>query len=158
MGARGPARTPSVMNDLRGNPGKRGRNHGEPRPGAVKVPSAPRWLSDGAKKHWRPVAKALHGCGLLTDVDVMALGMLCEAFAQYAEAREVVEREGMFETTGAGYVYAHPAVGLMKSARADVLKWAREFGMTPAARTRIHVEVAEEKKSLADMLFEAVGQ
>lgn len=157
MGARGPAKTPTVLNDLRGNPGKRGRNHGEPRPGG-KTPPAPRWMSAAAKREWRKLAPRLHQVGLLTEIDGLALAMLCEAVGQYVEGKEIVEREGAIAVSDQGNVYQHPAVALMKTARGEILKWAREFGMTPAARTRINVEVAEEKKSLADMLFEAVGQ
>lgn len=174
MGARGPAPKPTVVKALQGNPGKRALNRNEPRPGAGKIPSAPRWLSDDAKRQWRPVAKALHGCGLLTDVDVLALGMLCEAFAQYLEARrllmepestdEQVEPGG--EDRGArmrlvvksdkGNLYQNPAVSLMNSARVELLKWLREFGMTPSARSRISVETTGEEESLADLLFKAV--
>lgn len=158
MGDRGPAPKPTALKQLQGNPGKRPLPKGEPRPAAGKLPSAPRWLSPEAKRHWRPVAKALHACGLLTEADVVAVGMLCESFAQYLAARAVVEEKGMIETTDNGYVYAHPAVGMMKAARADVLKFAREFGMTPSARSRIRVDAAEQEPSLADLLFDAVGR
>ena len=43
------------------------------------------------------------------------------------------------------------------SAACTLMKWAREFGMTPAARSRISVQAADDAPTLADMLFEAVG-
>ena len=159
MGARGPAAKPTALRQLQGNPGKRRLNHGEPRPGArERVPSAPQWLSLEAKKHWRRVAPRLHAAGLLTEVDVVGLAMLCEALAQYVEGKEIAEREGAIAISDQGNVYQHPAIGLMKTARTDVLRWAREFGMTPAARSRISVEGDRAgEMSLADLLFQAVG-
>ncbi len=44
----------------------------------------------------------------------------------------------------------------MTQARGELMKWAREFGMTPSARTRIVVDTESAEPSLADLLFEAV--
>lgn len=155
MGARGPAPTPTVIKKLRGNPGKRKLNEAEPRPGG-RMPSAPRWMSLEGKQQWRKLAPRLHAAGLLTEVDGLGLAMLCEAVGQYVEGKEIVEREGAVAISDNGNVYQHPAVALMKSARSEVLKWAREFGMTPASRTRISLEGAGEEESLADILFREV--
>ena len=159
MGQRGPAKTPTVLNELRGNPGKRKRNHGEPMPAVgERVPSAPRWLGEGGRRHWRQLAPRLHAVGLLTEADVVGLGMLCEAIGQYLEARDLVTREGMVAISDKGNAYHHPALAQMNTARGEVLRWAREFGMTPAARSRISVDAPTKEPSLADLLFEAVGQ
>lgn len=155
MGARGPAPLPTAVKQLRGNPGKRKLNEKEPRPGGK--PSAPRWMTAEAKRQWRRLAPQLHAAGLLTELDGLGLAMLCEAVGQYIEGKELVEREGAVAISDNGNVYQHPAVGLMKSARAEILKWAREFGMTPSARSRISVEGAGEEESLADILFGEVG-
>lgn len=157
MGARGPAPTPTALNKLRGNPGKRPLPKGEPMPAtADRVPSAPRWLSEEARAEWKRLAPRLHAVGLLTDVDGTALALLCEALAQYLAAKRIVDREGMLLTSDKGNAYQHPAAGLMTSARSELLKWMREFGMTPSARTRISVEAAAAEPSLADLLFEQV--
>lgn len=158
MGARGPAAKPTELRKLQGNPGKRALPKGEPRPGAGKMPSAPRWMNDEAKREWRKIAPRLFKAGLLTEVDGVGLAMLCEALGQYVEGKRIVEAEGAIAVSDQGNIYQHPAVGLMKTARAEVLRWAREFGMTPAARSRISVDSAGEEASLADLLFEAVGQ
>lgn len=157
MGARGPAAKPTRLRELQGNPGKRAMPKGEPRPGE-RMPSAPRWMSPEAKRQWRRLAPRLHTAGLLTEVDGLGLAMLCESVGQYVEGKTIVEREGAIAVSDQGNVYQHPAVGLMKTARGEVLKWAREFGMTPAARSRISVgDDGEGEPSLADLLFEAVG-
>ena len=95
MGMRGPVPQPTVIKQLRGNPGKRALPKGEPKPAAGRLPSAPRWLSDEAKREWKRLAPRLHAVGLLTEVDGLALAMLCEAFAQYMAAKTVVDSEGL---------------------------------------------------------------
>ena len=157
MGERGPAPKPTALKVLQGNPGKRALPKGEPRPAAGKVPTAPRWLAEEAKREWRRLAGRLWRVGLLTEVDGIGLGMLCEAFAQYCEAKRMVEEEGMLARSDKGNLYQHPAVGLMTSARGDVFRWAREFGMTPSSRSRIDLGVDEgEEENIADMLFRMV--
>ena len=158
MGMRGPAPKPTVVKVLQGNPGKRALPKGEPMPAtADRVPSAPRWLSEEARAEWKRLAPRLHAVGLLTEVDTQALGLLCESFAQYVAAKAIVDREGLLLMSDKGNAYQHPAAGLMTQARGELMKWAREFGMTPAARSRISVQAAEDAPTLADMLFEAVG-
>ena len=158
MGMRGPAPKPTAVKVLQGNPGKRPLPKGEPRPAtADRVPTAPRWLSEEGRAEWKRLAPRLHAVGLLTEVDGTALGLLCEAFAQYVTAKTIVDREGMLLVSDKGNAYQHPAAGLMTQARGELLKWVREFGMTPSARSRISVAATEDAPSLADMLFEAVG-
>lgn len=157
MGRRGPAPLPTAVKRLRGNPGKRKLNEREARPGA-RVPTAPRWLSAGARREYRRLGKLLLGAGLMTEIDGVALAMMCEALDVYQRAKAALGEEGVIITSDRGNVYQHPAVGVMGSARADVLRWAREFGMTPSARSRISVDgPGAEEPSLADMLFAEVG-
>ena len=157
MGTTGPTPKPTALKVLQGNPGKRALPKGEPKPDSGRLPSAPRWLSDEAKREWKRIAPRLHAVGLLTEVDGLALAMLCEAFAQYMAAKTVVDNEGLLLVSEKGNSYQHPAAGLMTQARGELMKWAREFGMTPAARSRISVQAADDAPTLADMLFEAVG-
>jgi P27 family predicted phage terminase small subunit len=125
---------------------------------AERTPTAPKWLGEGAKRQWRRIAPGLHAVGLLTEVDVTALGLMCEALAQYFEARALVDMEGMMAMSDKGNRYQHPALAVMKSTRQEVLKWAAQFGMTPSARSRITLDTDAAEPSLADMLFEMVGQ
>lgn len=158
MGTRGPAPLPTAVKRLRGNPGKRRLNEREPQPGTERLPVAPRWMSEEARAQWRRVAKPLHACGLLTEIDALALAMLCEAFAQYKAAKQVVDRDGYLAVSSQGNTYQHPAVALMTGARNEMLKWMREFGMTPSARSRITLDARQEEESLADILFGEVGE
>jgi P27 family predicted phage terminase small subunit len=76
----------------------------------------------------------------------------------YHQAKEAMGSKGLIVVSDKGNSYQHPALGIMNSARADVLKWAREFGMTPAARSRISIDAGgAEEPSLAEQLFQMVG-
>lgn len=158
MGARGPAAKPTKLRELQGNPGKRRLPKGEPRP-VVKdrVPSAPRWLGEEARREWRRVARALHGAGLLTEADHDALALYCETFASWRRAEAQVRAKGEVVRTAGGNVIQNPYLSIANRAKKDALLLLREFGMTPAARSRISVEGGGDEPSLADLLFEAVG-
>lgn len=160
MGQRGPAKKPTKLNKLQGNPGRRPLNQREPQPSPLeRKPTAPRWLSHAAKLQWKRLVTPLYECGLLTQVDQLALAMLCEAYATYQDARLLVEQEGMIAISEKGSPYLHPAVGIMNSSRRELLTWAREFGMTPSARTRIEIDADNEQApSLADELAAKVNE
>jgi len=157
MGARGPAPKPTALKVLQGNPGKRALPKGEPRPARGKVPAAPRWLGEEARREWRRVARALHGAGLLTEADHDALALYCETFASWRRAEEQVRMKGEVVRTAGGNVIQNPYLSIANRAKKDALLLLREFGMTPAARSRISVDAPAEELSLADLLFEAVG-
>ncbi len=69
--------TPSALNRLRGNPGKRTPNKLEPKP-AVGIGSSPRWLNAEGKLEWARIVPELELIGLLTKVDRGVLSIYCE--------------------------------------------------------------------------------
>ena len=138
MGKRGPAPTPTNIVDLRGNPGKRAlnRNEPEPTPGA----NCPTWLDPEAKREWRRIAPELERLELLTIVDRAALAAYCQLYARWYRAEKIVKKDGMTIGTTKGNMIQHPAVGIANQAMKQMHQLMSEFGMTPAARTRISVE------------------
>lgn len=154
MAQHGPAPKPTALKKLQGNPGKRALPVNEPQPPTTKAPAAPRYLSDDAKREWRRVAPTLQGVGLLTDVDHDALAMYCERFAEWKTAWGKVLEEGAVITTTAGNLIQNPRLSIANRAAKEALALAREFGMTPAARTRIQVDMGGNEPTLAEQLFE----
>jgi phage terminase small subunit len=55
--------------------------------------------------------------------------------------------------TSNGNEVQSPWVGIANRNLETMIKLAKEFGMTPSARTRIRVEKQERQLSLAEMLF-----
>lgn len=135
--------TPSHLKLVKGNPGRRPMNEHEPKP-ARSRPSAPAHVSEKARETWGYVSGLLDRMGILTEIDAVALEVLCEAYADFLAARAVLKAFGSnyYETVNeAGSVMhrVHPAVAEVKDADRRIRAWLAEFGMTPSARSRVKV-------------------
>lgn len=91
---------------------------------------------------------------MLTSADPIALGLLCDALAEYVAAREVVEREGMTyesesDKTGT-MIRRHPAVEIQSDAWRRAKLMLTEFGLTPASRAKVSVADAGPADPLAE--------
>jgi P27 family predicted phage terminase small subunit len=105
------------------------RVENEPKPelnGAKK----PAGLTPLAEKHWQTFHDLVHGMRVLAETDAFALGMLAEAYAEWREATDRINKDK----------------SRLPSARRDLdsafnrfLKIQQEFGMTPAARAKVRV-------------------
>jgi P27 family predicted phage terminase small subunit len=140
---------------MRGNPGKRPLNDSEPRLDAT-MPHAPAHLNQAARAEWKRVARRLHNAGVLTYVDRGVLAVYCQAYGRWAEAEvELRSRGEVIETTNGNMVQS-PWLQIANKAMEQMLRAAKELGLTPAARSAIKVEQPAE--SLADILFAEVDR
>jgi len=148
----GPPPKPTALKVVQGNPGKRALNTKEPKPKSdnVKMPAG---LSARGKKVWRKVAPMLQEAGLLTDLDVLALKGLCDAYADYEEHREQVQRTSPIIKTASGYPIQNPYIALERKAWDKFTRLMAEFGMTPSSRTRLQVESGEAEGDEFDQLI-----
>ena len=145
----GPPPTPTVVKLLRGNPGKRRLPVGEPMPpSAPTCPSPPSCLAWYAVEEWERVAPELHALGLLTVLDVPMFAVYCSAYAQWRAAEEQLAEAAAADPENDGLVIerdgrliANPATGIARRSAELMLRVAAEFGMTPAARSRINAGV-----------------
>ena len=138
MGERGPAAKPTRLKELEGNPGKRALPKNEPKP-ELGAPEMPAWLPEDAKAEWKRVAPELSRLGLLARIDGSSLAAYCEAFSRWKQAVELMGREGITFVTAGGYAAQHPAVGIANKAKVDMLRFGREFGLTPSSRGRMNL-------------------
>ena len=149
---------PTAVKRLTGNPGKRPLNEREPQPRRA-LPPCPRWLSKAAKAEWRRMAGELYDAGVLTTVDRAALAGYCTAFARWQEAEVVVNAKGMVVKTVNGNLIQNPYLAIANRAMDDMRRFAVEFGMTPASRTRVVAsETGTQELNLAEMLFASVAE
>lgn len=143
---------------MRGNPGKRALNKREPKP-RRGVPPCPRFMSDRGAGAWKRIGGLLDSMGVLTHADQGALVLLCEAFADWFECVDVVRREGIvYETpTAAGSIVkrAHPAVAMRNDAHRRIQSLLIEFGLTPAARSKVQRIDDDDADPLEELLREA---
>lgn len=135
---------PTGLKLVTGNPGKRALPKNE----AVLPlcePTPPAFLCDDAKVEWGRVCSALYAAGLMTEMDRAALAAYCAAYGRWAQAERAVNQmaakdginAALLIKTKDGNAIQNPLVGIANKARADVVRFAAEFGMTPSARTRV---------------------
>jgi P27 family predicted phage terminase small subunit len=90
---------------------------------------------------------------VLTEADGIALGNLCDSYSTMIQAQRKLRETGMLLKTPSGYVQQNPLISIANSAMETVNKLAREFGLTPAARTRIYPEPPEEEMDEIERLL-----
>ena len=61
---------------------------------------------------------------------------MCETWARWKTAQAIIENDGLTVTTSQG-VGRHPAVAIAEAASRDYRSWAAEFGLTPAAESKL---------------------
>lgn len=156
----GPAPKPTALKRLAGNPGKKPLNGSEPQPKRPeRVPYVPRYLSETAKEEWRRVVVILMDAGLYTELDHTALVMYCMQFGKWIDAdKKTQETGGEILTSDKGNFYQNPWYNVANKAYELMIKMLLEFGMTPSSRSRLKIEMKEEKKTLAELLFDGVKE
>lgn len=151
---------PTQMKVIEGNPGKRPLPQHEPKP-TIKAPSCPKHLDKEAKAEWRRISKELLQLGLLTAIDRSGLAAYCQCWSRWVYAEEqlaglrepkpiVIDDEiigvidGWTFRTDKGYEAATPWISIASKALAEMRQYITEFGLSPAARTRIQVKPVEQ--------------
>lgn len=104
-----------------------------------KPKPCPKWLNDIAKKEWRRVAKILAEEGKdFSDKDLKALEAYCITYAKWQRCEQILDEEGYSMLVGDnGYIQQRPEVSIANRAQVELRAWAKELGLTPAARRRM---------------------
>jgi P27 family predicted phage terminase small subunit len=137
---------------LQGNPQHRPINKNEPQPPLVATVEAPDYLSGYALDEWHRIAPGLRVMGLLTELDIHILAAYCVSYGRWRETEEKIAvlrakdpvTHGLLIKGPYGAARINPLIRLSRQMAADVLRFACEFGFTPAARTRISLGIAHE--------------
>lgn len=118
----------------------------------VAMPGIPDWLDEEARAEWRRVAPMLEELGVLTEADRMALAAYCAAASLAIHATRQYRLEGLMPKPqrGSKMTRVHPLVKVAQEARAQALRIGVEFGLTPAARTRVSAAPPDEKGDEAE--------
>jgi len=141
MGRRGPKPAPRALKLLRGNPGKRPLDPGEV--AALKAsggPQPPEWLAGEALAEWNRRAPQLAELGVIGAIDQAVLALYCQAWERYLEAKRALGRKSRVVKPRGGNPYTSPLVTQVRDALADVIKLARELGLSPSARSGLKIE------------------
>jgi P27 family predicted phage terminase small subunit len=145
-GPRGPRPIPTHLKLLRGNPGRQKLNENEPQPEIPpNIPAPPAFLNGYALEEWHRVERELYALKLLTNVDINPLAAYCVAYQRWRDAEEMLhdmaKRDGVTRALlikgTKGVAVRNPLVAVARQAALDMVRYASEFGLTPAARSRI---------------------
>lgn len=102
---------------------------------------------------WNYTIDALRKMGILSLADRDPLLAYCQAVVAHRRASQELDNLGYMVTTETG-VYPNPAVRIQRESALLMRQFAAEFGLTPAARTRIRVgdQKPKEEKGAARLL------
>ena len=121
--------------------------------GQTETECCPKWLESEAKKEWRRLAKKMELMGVLTEVDMAAFAGYCQAYARWKEAEEFITQHGTIVKTPSGYWQQVPQVSIAQTYLKVMNRFAEQFGLTPASRSRI---VADTTSSGSEDELEAL--
>ena len=134
-------RKPTKLHIIQGTyqPCRHNPNEPEPEEG---IPKCPPELSKKAKKYWKEIALELDAMQVLTKADKYALRLLSEAFADYEQALEDLQKQprvyakkdAQGRTTS---LAINPNVRLVRDTWNHIMIALREFGLTPSSRGRV---------------------
>jgi P27 family predicted phage terminase small subunit len=152
---RGRRAKPTAVKKLEGNRGKRKLNAREPKPAAPVTLTPPEWLGPVAIEYWHRLAPRLEKLGVLTELDVDLLALLCDAWQKKHEARETIDKCGGYHYTESGFIVAHPAMAQEHKANELIRKLNTELGLTPSSRAGMEVKTREQSGKLSKYLANA---
>jgi P27 family predicted phage terminase small subunit len=150
---------PTALKIARGNPGKRPLNDREPQAKKIKSARAPAWLDDEARACWKRTTRELAGMGLLTSADLDALAAYCDAISQWHKAREFIAKYGdSYSSKDADgkikNIIAFPQVSTYRNLLNLIRNYQRDFGLTPSARSSLHIVGKPEEFDPYEILLE----
>lgn len=144
--SRGPKPMPTHLKLLRGNPGKE-RLRAEPEPRAAPdVPPPPSFLEGYAREEWLRIAPELYRLRCLTIVDLNTLAAYCQSYFEWRNALDTMVKMRAVDPATAAIMVKAPRTGTpmlnpvqlaADRAAASMVRYASEFGCSPAARSRI---------------------
>ncbi|MCQ6343703.1 phage terminase small subunit P27 family [Bacillus cereus] len=101
----------------------------------------PTWLDSVAKKEFKRIAGELLELDVITNIDVNALALYCDAYADYMACTKIIQEEGLLVeyTNKAAETnkVPHPLLTKKKQLHEQMKAIGVDFGFTPSARAKI---------------------
>ncbi|MEK6677710.1 MAG: phage terminase small subunit P27 family, partial [Planctomycetota bacterium] len=139
--------TPTSILKLRGSKLVTAKREAAEVKGPGGMPERPPWLDAEAKAKWDQLVPRLQIMRVLTLIDEDALTQYCRLWSRWRKAEDFIEKNGeMFpirDDAGKVKCFAQwPQVAIAHRLVQQLIRLEQEFGMTPAARTRIHLSIS----------------
>jgi P27 family predicted phage terminase small subunit len=138
-------RKPTALKLVEGNRGKRAVNAKEPEPNLLQDLEPPARLPDTVKVVWRELAPKLRRAMVLTELDTDLLEMTCASIANYRlSVEKTAEGKLMQKNAETGAISMSPWLIIQSMTFKQGMAALREWGATPAARSRVMVDPQQD--------------
>ena len=141
---------PTALHLVEGTRIRDGRSSHEPKlAGAGERP--PSWLKGRGRAHWKRIRPLVVAMGVLSDADVDALALLCDALAEYTDATDVIRQQGATYEAVGKYgltLKQRPEVALRKDAWRRANLMLQQFGLSPSSRAKVSAGPPAEEDPL----------
>lgn len=132
---------PSALKLIEGNRGKRAGNRREPEPILLNDLEPPAHLPEHVAAVWRELAPKLRRAQLLTEIDAPLLELTASAIATHRlTMTKTADGKVMMRNEETGSVSLSPWVLLQSMSHKQAMAALREWGATPAARSRVMID------------------
>lgn len=127
---------PTALKIVKGTDQKCRVNENEPTPKTdnIKMPAN---LSPLAQSQWEQICEQLIDARIMTNIDVQALAMYCEAYALWRDATDKINTTGAVVKGKDGYPVRSPFLFVAQKAFEQMKSMLTEFGMTPSSRAKV---------------------
>ena len=151
---------PANVHQLRGNPSKKslGSLLDDVMRPDVAIPDCPTYLDAEAKAEWKRISVHLEKLGLVSEIDRAALAAYCTAWGDFSWATKRIKElnsarpgvdadktgeRGRIWDTPSGYKQISVPMQIRNRAMEQMKTFLTEFGMSPAARSRVTVSAPQ---------------
>ncbi|MCJ8139575.1 phage terminase small subunit P27 family [Falsirhodobacter halotolerans] len=117
----------------------------------VGLASAPEWLSAAGAEIYDRVGAIIFGMGIASPDDVDALAMLASRLEEIQILTGLIEDQGRTYRIKNGPWKARPEVAMRNEALRHAQSLLAEFGLTPAARSKVSAGKAPASNPFADL-------
>ena len=115
-----------------------------------KIPKAPEYLDDLAKKQWKFRAGQLCERGDIQEGDLIHLEMYCVNYSIFRSAVEDIGKRGFSITNSQGTEARNPALTAKSEAEKIMVKMSSLLGFDPVSRRKNPIET-EEKDEIDEL-------
>lgn len=114
----------------------------------IDDPRPPAWLSREAVEHFAVLRERIRGLGIASKTDTEVLALAAARMAEIEECNALITLLGrVVVNEKTGVPRANPAVAQRNEAMRHLQSILAEFGLTPAARSKITAPKSNESKN-----------
>lgn len=144
---------PTVLKQLKGtHQSCRDADHSPPANRPTYLPSPPDWLNFRAAEIFRQLAGHLTAMKILNVEDVQMLALLASRLHEVEEHTFTIESFGFTYLNSKGMWKARPEVAMRNEAMRHAQSLLIEFGLSPAARSRVSATLGDKPDNPFKML------